>query len=348
MKKETTGIGIAMVYIGTLIGAGFASGQELFQFFGKFGTLGLVGISIASILFSLIGYAVLILSSRNKSYDVEQIVLPFENKTLKIFISWFFLVFLLGILVVMLAGSGAMFYEQFAFKPWVGSIVMMVLVFLTTFSGKEGIIKSFKIVVPLLIFGMLTVVILVLTKTEWDTIDNISDYEGLSFITSAILFVSCNMVMAVSVLVPLGKEVKSKSTAIMGALLGGVILGITGLLAVFSMITNIEALAGAEVPLVLLASAVSQKTGNLYSIILFAGIYTTAVGCLFALEEKLSPHLQVNAKIFNIFILITAFLLSDVGFSRLVAIIYRISGYVGLILLMGVTINFLKNSTIKS
>ena len=50
---------LASVYVGTVIGAGFASGQEILQFFGKYGYKGIPGIIVITILFSLLGASVL-------------------------------------------------------------------------------------------------------------------------------------------------------------------------------------------------------------------------------------------------------------------------------------------------
>ena len=347
MKNQTNGIDVAMVYVGTLIGAGFASGQELFQFFGKFGVSGLIGIGLAGVLLSFVGYAVLRISSTNKLVKAEEIIFPFRCKALKLFMNIFFNLFLFGIVVVMLAGSGAMIYEQFKLKPWIGSCIMMILILLTASTGKKGIIKSFKMVVPFLIIGMLLVIILALANVNWDIMVQSTYNGGGSWIISAILFVSYNMIAAVSVLIPLGREINAKSTAVAGAVAGGLTLGIIGVLAVLSMFMNIKVLAGFEVPLAYLASAVSPKAGIVYSIVLFIGIYTTAVGCLFALEDKLSPTLQVNPKFFNLCILAAALLLCDVGFSKLIETVYSISGYIGLFILAGITANFFKLNTNK-
>ncbi len=52
MKKKDIGIfKIAATYIGTIVGAGFASGQEVLQFFGVFGIKGLWGLLLATALF---------------------------------------------------------------------------------------------------------------------------------------------------------------------------------------------------------------------------------------------------------------------------------------------------------
>ena len=50
---------VTFVIIGTLIGAGFASGQEMYIFFYSYGLNGLFGLAISSILMGLIIYKVL-------------------------------------------------------------------------------------------------------------------------------------------------------------------------------------------------------------------------------------------------------------------------------------------------
>ena len=52
---------VVFVVIGTLIGAGFASGQEVYLFFYSYGIKGIIGIFISSILMGIIIYKTLIL-----------------------------------------------------------------------------------------------------------------------------------------------------------------------------------------------------------------------------------------------------------------------------------------------
>ena len=50
---------IVMIIIGTLIGAGFASGREIYLFFMKYGNLGKIGIAVSAILTGIIIYSAL-------------------------------------------------------------------------------------------------------------------------------------------------------------------------------------------------------------------------------------------------------------------------------------------------
>ena len=42
--NRVTTFKVAATYIGTVIGAGFASGQEILQFFSVFGNMGILGL----------------------------------------------------------------------------------------------------------------------------------------------------------------------------------------------------------------------------------------------------------------------------------------------------------------
>ena len=60
---------VVFVIIGTLIGAGFASGQEVYLFFFSYGMKGLIGILISSIIIGVVIYSTFnILNKFSKSF----------------------------------------------------------------------------------------------------------------------------------------------------------------------------------------------------------------------------------------------------------------------------------------
>ena len=60
---------ITMVIIGSIIGAGFASGQEINSFFYKYGIIGILGIIISIFLISLIIYKVFLIRFKNEKKE---------------------------------------------------------------------------------------------------------------------------------------------------------------------------------------------------------------------------------------------------------------------------------------
>ena len=62
-------IKIALVIIGALIGAGFASGQEIYLFFFSYGKRGILGIGVSAILLGIIIYKTMIIIKKNKNIN---------------------------------------------------------------------------------------------------------------------------------------------------------------------------------------------------------------------------------------------------------------------------------------
>ena len=70
--KQIKTFSLAFTYVGCFLGAGFISGQELWQFFGAFGNWGYVGFILAALLFTVINPLMLLTKAkaqiqRNKS-----------------------------------------------------------------------------------------------------------------------------------------------------------------------------------------------------------------------------------------------------------------------------------------
>lgn len=62
---------IVMLYVGTVIGAGFASGQEILQFFIDYGYKGILGNVLAGILFIYLGFVVIYISSKLNAKELQ-------------------------------------------------------------------------------------------------------------------------------------------------------------------------------------------------------------------------------------------------------------------------------------
>jgi hypothetical protein len=66
-KTALTPWQVAATYMGTIVGAGFASGQEMLQFFGAFGIWGVMGLALAGYLFYYFGNIILQLGKELKA-----------------------------------------------------------------------------------------------------------------------------------------------------------------------------------------------------------------------------------------------------------------------------------------
>ena len=65
---------VVFVIIGTLIGAGFASGQEIYTFFFSFGIKGLIGILVSSSLIGITIYKTFKIINKKKIDNYQELL----------------------------------------------------------------------------------------------------------------------------------------------------------------------------------------------------------------------------------------------------------------------------------
>jgi len=156
-KKGLSVFSIAATYIGTVVGAGFASGQEVLQFFGYHGTKGFIGLSVATFMFIVYGYIVMALGHSLNATSHQKVIMKAGGPVLGKIVDYIVIFFLFGALTAMIAGSGAIFKEQFGLSVTIGSTTMTILSVITVLMGIAGVISAISFVVPLLLIGVFAV-----------------------------------------------------------------------------------------------------------------------------------------------------------------------------------------------
>src|SRR5699024_3271810 len=116
------------VYVGTSIGAGFASGQDILQFYTGCGWWGIVGTLATVIVYPRLGYYLVVLGKRLNALSHKGVIYHLCGRYLGFVIDLLLAFFLFGVGVIMVAGSGSLFEQQFGLKPAVGYAIMAVLV----------------------------------------------------------------------------------------------------------------------------------------------------------------------------------------------------------------------------
>ena len=71
VKRKNTWISIGMIYACSVIGVGFASGNEIIHFFTSYGMSGFYGILTASAIFSFVGFLLVNMCFRTGSYQLS-------------------------------------------------------------------------------------------------------------------------------------------------------------------------------------------------------------------------------------------------------------------------------------
>lgn len=345
-KQKVSTFKVAATYIGTVVGAGFATGQEVLQFFGYYGLTGILGLILAGVLFAFYGVIILKLGLKLQAESHLKVIREIGGKWLGSIIDWVITFFLFGALVAMAAGAGALFEEQFGLSPLLGNALMVIITTLTVLFGITGVINAISFVAPFLIASVLGISILSLARIDFNLSalqwSNPSQAAVPFWPFSAIIYVSYNLVMAVAILAPLGKEAENKKVLTKGAIWGGLGLGLGAIAITLAIIANAPEVTRLEVPVAFIASTFSPLVGNLYTGVLLAEVYTTAVGSLYGFAARLSSPKTAKFKLYSIGTAIIAFFASQFGFTNLVRVLFSGVGYIGLLLIAGLTWYVLK------
>ena len=114
MKKS---IQIAGAFVSLVVGAGFASGQEIMQYFTSFGVKSLFGCIVAGIIFAILGMILAQIGSDLQTTShkdgIHYIGGRYFGPVLDLLISFV----LFGIAIVMFAGAGSTFNQMYSIEP---------------------------------------------------------------------------------------------------------------------------------------------------------------------------------------------------------------------------------------
>lgn len=328
---------VAAAYIGTVVGAGFASGQELLRFFTHHGGWGVAGLLAASALFAWLGATVLELGHRLGARSHEEVLRALGGPVLGRLIDLVATAFLFGTLAVMLAGSGAVFREQLGLPALLGGAVMAAAASATVLLGTGGVVRSIALFVPFMIATMFATAAATLSQRPFLANALRWHEPGLAasprWWMAALLYVSYNLVLAVPALAPVGAAMGSTGSARLAGVIGGIGLGLAALFVNLGLLAGLPETARFEVPLLYLAARHAPALQGLFALALWCEIYTTAVANLYGLAARL---VGVGSPRYRKLVLgsaCLALMLSQFGFSRMVGAIYPVVGYAGLLLL---------------
>lgn len=325
---------IAFIYIGTVIGAGFASGREIIDFFGVYGAKGIVGMIISSFLFMIIGSFFLSKIYENKISGYEELIGRIFGGKLSYIIDTIIIFSLFIGFCIMVSGSGALFNQKFGLSINVGIYLMVILSFITFLFSLEGFSFVNFILVPLLVLGIIFIGGNIILNEDLI----FSNLEGAvytnkgNFILSSILYFSFNSLLLIVVLSSLLPIIPNKKTAIKGGVLGGAVLGILGFFILVPLLIFYTQVYALDIPMLKVAGYKGEIYNEIFSIILWFAMFTTAIANGFGFIERFSKG-KNNIIVSLVFCLISI-PLARLGFSNLVATIYPIFGYFGGVILV--------------
>ncbi|AOY75400.1 hypothetical protein [Clostridium formicaceticum] len=350
MKRRRSICILANIYIGTIIGAGFASGQEILQFFCKYGKFGILGIVFSTTLLGFTTFKVLKSVYYKKIYSFEEFLVYYFPKKSCGLINLMLAFFLIAMYIVMLAGSGAVVEEHFQISAIYGILLMSFLNFIVFIFGMKGITKANSFIVPLMIVVIFFVTFFVIKENGFlfsslhtKTFLNLPEIKvmgievsrkeiflvKLGWIWSAVVYASYNSITLIVIITSLLPFIYDEKAAKKGIILGSVGLCFMALLILTSLLTLYTDILGLEIPMIAVAHSLGNIHKQIYSIILILAMFTTSIANGYGSIQRFSFITGIKKKWITIFICIIAIPLATLGFKNLVMLFYPLFGYIG-------------------
>lgn len=327
---------IIFVIIGTLIGAGFASGQEMYIFFYSYGINGIFGLILSSFFMGIVIYKTLgiILKYDISSYK-EFINLIINKKSkkeylnIKNILNIVINIFILITFFIMIAGFGAYFEQQIKINHFIGSSILALLCFFVFKSNVKGLVRVNEILIPILIILIVLTGILNFSKININNVINdISIKASSGWIISSLLYASYNSILLIPTLITLKNYIKNKKNILIISLIATLIIIILSII-LFFILTNIDIdISQLEMPIVYVIQKMFSGLIIVYGFVIISSIFTTSI----SLGTSFLQNVVKNEKSYTLiaFIMcITSVVISNFGFANLVNLLYPIFGYLG-------------------
>ncbi|SUM54100.1 branched-chain amino acid transport system II carrier protein [Staphylococcus nepalensis] len=335
---------IGSAFIGIIVGAGFASGQEILQYFTSFGTAGILAGVVSTVLFAYVGMMLVWLGSKFKAEGHNDVIHKLTGGTVfgKV-IAWLvdivLIIALFGFGVVMLAGGGSNFEQQFGIPAVYGTALMVILVLLFGMLRVDSVVKVIGNITPLLIICIIIVAIYCLftmsgSFSELDTLAKSHKSAVPHWFIAGVNYVSLNVGLGASMSIVMGGNERNSKVAAWGGLAGGFVLGLMIMVSHLAIFSKIETVGHLPLPMLGLVNDISPILGVFMSIVVYLMIFNTCLGMFYSLATRFTEIETNQFKIFYTIFTLIGFVISFAGFTDLMTFFYPVIGYMGIIIII--------------
>lgn len=322
---------VSYSYIAALIGAGFASGQEILLYFNKYGINGFYGLILSALIFTLFLFITLTLCRKNNISDLNE-YLNFlchlkTAKTIKYIIG----IFSFAVYFVMIAAAGQILSSMINTTNSFSTFLIALICSIIFITKKDNIFNLNGILGLILTAGIISCCFYILRYREFHVFS-----EKINSITNSAIYTGYNLVSSIPILVSLSARLKKQSHVISVSIISGIVLMMMTLL-IFSILSIYQGKINlGEFPMLTLANRQNYIFSKIYLSIFFCAIITTLFSSGISVIEAFKLHDK-----YKIFIMSSiAYSLSSFGFVNLINTAYRICGIIGFVVIMYL---FIKN-----
>ena len=347
---------LAGAIVAFTIGSGFATGQEIVQYYTAYGAQNTLVLAVFTIAFLYYNFSFANAGAEERFEKANDIYKYYCGKYLGTFFDYYSTIFCYMSLWVMVGGAGKTLNEAYGLPIWVGAVVLIILTVITVVGGLNSLVDAIGIVGPVIVvlciaIGLITFVRdagnvgtgLEVIKTgsyqgaaSGETIKN----AGANWLISGLSYAGFVLLWFASFTSALAMKNKKKDLQ-HGIVWGTLALVIAILVVSFAQIANINTgsdglyVWNAGIPNLILANSIIPIFSKIFALVVFAGIYTTAVPLLYNPSSRFSEEGTPKFKLLTIVLAGIALVVGlFLDFRVLVNVIYVLNGYIGAVLIL--------------
>jgi len=327
-----------------LIGSGFATGQEVLQYFASYGYWGIAGSLLTLILLTYVCSSFLVVGHKENFKKGNDIYKYYCGEKLGTCFDYFSTLFCFLSFLVMVAGAAATLKQHYNFSLVFGGIIIVVLSSITVVTGLSKIVDIVGKVGPTIVFISIFLGLISIYKNYANlspevvipNLEALNSSETLvkastKWYLAAFSYVGFCMLWLAGILASLGSRAKNLTEA----KLGGILFSLAVVVVTLGLLSTIEVTAGTQIPMLFLANDIHPFFSSIFALIIIAGIYSTAVPLLWNVTSRITEEKTTSFKLLTLLLAIVGFTVGIwLPFDKLVNIVYVINGYFGGILLI--------------
>ena len=342
-------LGFCGACIAFYIGAGFSTMQEVMQYEASYGSLFPVVILVAAAIYVYTNLSFATNGNRLQIARGGDIYEKYCNcfgrrfgKIVGTFYDYFASFFCYMCFIVMCGGANSTAMQQWGLPNAVGAVVLAAAVIVTAVFGLNGILKALSklgpvIIVLILIVATVTAITGAGSYRESLAAIDAGQYDlvqvgGGSPFASGASYGGFVILWFAAFLSEIGarNKLREVNTGMFASTL--FIFG-AATICCLALISHIDATAHADIPALVLANSIHPVLGQIYAVIVFCGIYTTAVPLLWTGVGRVAREGTGRYRLFTVIggvigCVVACFL----PYKGLVNILYGLNGYLGFIL----------------
>jgi uncharacterized membrane protein YkvI len=229
----------------------------------------------------------------------------------------------------MVAAFSAYINQTYGIKPYISSIVFVLIVYLIFNKNINGVIKINEILVPILVIFILYLGIKNIPFLTEKNVSNEICENTKGWLISAILYASYNSIILIPILTSLKDLTKDKKSIIVISVVCCLIIIILAFSIYGLLLRGSKEIFELEMPLIEITSEFGKLFKYVYGFVIATAIFTSVISTGYSFLKNVSTSKKDYNNI-SIIMCLTGIVVSNIGFSNLVKVLYPLFGVLGI------------------